>query len=617
MKSTLRALQLLSGRERRQALWVMVLLLGLNAGELVSIGLIFPFISLVMDPNIVETNKYFHWLYEQMGTANIRNFQLQIGFILLAFYIIKTAYSHYSNRYLVFYAKKIEHGILCRLLKSYLSEPYPFFMKNPASALYHRLVGEAPYVAQFIHNFLIIATETILILTILGLFLRISPPLTLLLVGSGVIIILSNVLFTSKTLKRLSTEREKCGLGRGRSTLQYLNGIKDVKIFNNEFHFLRLFSRYDEGFLKSTAEFESIKGLQQRLIEMFSVFSIIAMLMYAIYAGTEAKSMIPAISVFALGAFRMLPSLVRILSSYSIVKFLMNAIDPIYEHFVAVSKSTPPRIAEVGKEDFIGHRGERIEFQDSIELKVNHFEYESRRQTILKNIEILLPKNKTIGIAGESGTGKTSLVDILLGLNTLQSGQGEIVIDGHHTLTPESLYRFRNSIGYVPQRVFLFDAPISHNIAFGELGEDIDMKRVIEVTKIAQLYEFVDSLPEKFNTEVGEFGVKISGGQIQRLGIARALYHNPDLLILDEATSSLDNKTEADFMLSIRKIMGTKTIVIIAHRMATIQDADLIYFLENGTISAQGRFENLVKDSAGFRALASHQNLETSLQSAE
>jgi ABC-type multidrug transport system fused ATPase/permease subunit len=595
-----KAFLLLSLPERRWAVLYIALLLGVSASEFLSLSLIFPYISLIVNPDFIHSNDKIQKIYNWMAPNSISSFQIQLGLILIGIFILKTCYSFFVNRGLIFFVKRYENHLLSRLLKVYLQKPYPFFIQHPPSELYHMLVGESPYAAHYVYNFLTLISEVALVSAILALFVFVSFQSTLILTLCVVTIFTLNYLFSNKILTRLSHEREFFGLKRGRTTLQNFNGIKDVKVFNNEAFFLNQFKTFNSGLLLTDAKFDTMKSTLFRLVELLSVTSILIILIFSVYSGVSSIAIIPTIAVFAAGAFRMLPSVLKILTTLAQLKYLSNAVNRVFsvfstDHLSATTEGAPLLSAK---------RNDRIKFSHSIDINILSFSYPSRPEPILKDVHIEVLKNQSVGIIGESGSGKTTLVDILLGMNVLQNGR--IIVDNNVAIERQ-MEKFRNTIGYVPQRVFLFDTSIAHNIAFGVPESEVDVVRIREVLKIAQLDQFVDSLAEGLDTIVGEFGVKLSGGQIQRVGIARALYHDPEILVLDEATSSLDAQTELDFMNSIRLMMGKKTIFIIAHRMTTVKDCDVIYLLDGGKIAAQGSFEELIEKSENFNNLVARQ----------
>ncbi len=335
---------------------------------------------------------------------------------------------------------------------------------------------------------------------------------------------------------------------------------------------------YLDSFTKPSYEFSHYQAISstlvevpQFLVEVIAFGALLAMAMYALASeGNEVAELLPILGLYAMGALKLKPAVNIIYKSLATMKFGAAAIDNISEDLKE-------------SEQVVGIKNDykRLTLKDSLVLKGLFFAYPNTAQAALQNINIVIKANTTVGIIGATGAGKSTLVDIVLGL--LYPTQGDIIVD-NEKLSLENIRQWQNSIGYVPQSIFLADNTISSNIAFGIEKDSIDMKQVEQVAKMAQVHEFVTKLEHSYDTVIGERGVRLSGGQRQRLGIARALYHNPELLVLDEATSALDNETELEVMKAINNMSGSKTIIMIAHRLSTVERCDKIIKLEDGTI---------------------------------
>jgi len=593
-------LSLLTKKEKKATVFIIILLLFLAGSELISLGLILPFVGLIVNPELVNEGEKLNVVYKLLGADSVREFQFQIGFILITVFVLKTVFACYIDKKRIRFVKMVEHNLMSRLLRANLSNKYPFFIKHPPSALYHNLVGETPQVSIFLDKMLIIFSESAIILAVVALFLLVSAKATLLLFGAVVFVLVANFGIIRKRVNRCSKQREIFGLKRGRSSLQYLNGIKDLKIFNNESFFLKKFKEYNAKFLESEVTLNFIQRLQFRILVLTAFVSIILVLLLLVYTNLTTKQIIPVISIFATGTFRLLPSAAQVLASATVMKHSSRFIKLVHN---LLSEAESPRqevMQELQQDDIFVDKEQRLSFKQSIKVAIHSFTYESRDAKLFEDFFIEFPVNQTVGLVGGSGSGKTTLIDILLGLHVLEDG--EIRLDGS-IVNANELFKLRNNIGYVPQKVFLYDTSILNNIAFGYEGKEIDINRIAEVIEIAQLRDFIEELPQGLDAVVGEFGVKLSGGQVQRIGIARALYRDPEVIILDEATSSLDNKTEAELMDCVNRLKGQKTIIISAHRLTTIQDCDIVHFLENGKIKDSGTFQELLEKSKDFSRL--------------
>ena len=591
-------LSLFSRKEKRTLILLIFLLLCLTLSEFVSLGLIMPFLSVVMDPGIIKTHPKLKLLYKMVSANSEEQFQVILGSLLIGLFVLKTIFALYADRKRINLSKTIEHNLMCRLLRSNLLNSYPFFLKYPPSALYHNLVGETPQVAAFLANFLVFFSEVTVVFSIVILFGIVSPWITFcLVVGMGLICYLNYYLIKNK-VKKNAQQREKYGLKRGRSSLQNYNGMKDIKIFNNEFFFLKNFKEYNSNFLKTEARLMCIQQFQFRFFECMALTAILSVLMILVVGATPKEVYLPILAIFVVGFFKILPSVIKILNSVTIMKHSSIIVEQVFKLFTEPPINNDLLLQELNENDLFVNKKEKMLFHSKISIDIKTFQYESRMVNVLENFSIEFEKNKTFGLVGTSGSGKTTVIDILLGLNELSDGF--IIID-EKRIGKKHMAQLRNCIGYVPQRVFLYDTSILNNIAFGD--EEVDEERVKEVIEISQLTEFVDSLPDGLRTVVGEFGVNISGGQLQRVGIARALYLDPEILILDEATGSLDNNTEKEFMNSINPLQGKKTIIISAHRINTIKNCDEVFYLSGGKIVEHGTFKELYRNNLEFKNL--------------
>lgn len=359
------------------------------------------------------------------------------------------------------------------------------------------------------------------------------------------------------------------------AVLEALGGVKEIKVLNREQVFVEKYNEDYKDYAESNRKFKVYGMIPKPVMETISISGLLLIVCVKIALGTEASTFIPTISVFAVSAFRMLPSANRMAEYLSRIMFSKPAIDAIYHDLKEID-----RLLENGKaiEDT-----DEITFQKEIIVKDISFHYPNTEKNIFTHGNLTIPKNKSVAFIGPSGQGKTTLADIILGL--LEPQEGAVLVDGMDIR--RGMHAWNRKLGYIPQTISLLDASIKENILFGIDKEQINENRLQEALQEAQLKDFVDTLEEGLDTVIGEGGVRLSGGQRQRIGIARALYHNPEVLVLDEATSALDNETEAAVMEAIDYLAGSKTLIIIAHRLSTIQNCDLVYQIDGGEIVQQ------------------------------
>ncbi len=382
-----------------------------------------------------------------------------------------------------------------------------------------------------------------------------------------------------------------------KAAVEALNAIKEIQVYNVRSFFIERFEhavrKYTNGFVKFTV----VSGLPRFLLETILFASVLITLLMSLYFGKAPSELIPMISVIGVASLRILPSVYKIYNNFNLFQYSSNCLDIVYD----ILQETI--LKEIQEQPL---PGKLLGVKDvPIRLKNITFCYKAAPFPIFESINLTIPAHQTIAFVGESGAGKSTLIDILMGLLTPSKGA---LYYGHVAINSGNVSDYRKKIGYVPQEIFLSDDNLEANIAFGIPQDRIDHKQLENVIQISQLESLIGGLPEGVKTPVGERGVKLSGGQRQRIGIARALYHNPEILILDEATAALDGHTEAEISEAIKKLRGNITIILIAHRLTTVEYTDIIYVMDRGKIVDQGTFRELMRNSATFQKIANQKN---------
>ncbi|MBT7609966.1 MAG: ABC transporter ATP-binding protein, partial [Bacteriovoracaceae bacterium] len=372
-----------------------------------------------------------------------------------------------------------------------------------------------------------------------------------------------------------------------------LGGIKELKLHGKEELYVNDYDGVSEKCVHVTTYNTIIVHISRSFLEIMSFGIIISAVVFLVKSGQKITDFLPLLSLFAMAGLRLIPSLQQLFASITVIKANTYSLDLTFED---LKKSMQ---AELTKEKEI--KRAPYPLVKSLKLSNVDYRYSGTHQNVLNELNIEVNSNTSIGIVGPTGAGKSTLVDIILGL--LKPTSGDLIIDGNKISTKEQLKKWQASIGYVPQSIYLLDNTIAKNIAFTLEDESIDQVRLQDAARLAQLEEFILSKPDGYQTFVGERGVQISGGQRQRIGIARALYQSPSILIFDEATSALDNVTEKSIMMAINKLSKDRTIIMIAHRLTTVKDCDLILFLKNGRVTSQGSFDELVQTNSEFRKM--------------
>ena len=466
-----------------------------------------------------------------------------------------------QNRFLTNYTAYITNA----LFSSYLSQPYSFHLKKNTSELIKNIQIEISGFSAFLLALITIFIEGGFVLSILCTLIYIEPFGAL---SIGIFYGLLSLIFlkfTKKKLNQWGKLREEIDAKVSKTALEGLGGIKELLILGKTRFFINRFGEQNYFKARLNANHNTISQIPRFYLELISIIGLVSFIIMQLFQGKDSSSLITILGVFVAATFRMIPSLNRIISAIQSMKFFKNSVDIIFNEIKLNSRPL----------EFLDSQQNSI-FQNKIQFADVSFWY-NKNSDILKDINLEIKKGETIGIIGESGSGKSTFVDLLIGLHKQNSG--DILIDGVNDCQLKQSWR--NIIGYVSQTIYLTDDSIKNNIAFGVSENQINEERITALLEIVQLKKFVNNLELGFNTKVGDRGVQLSGGQRQRIGIARALYNDPDILILDEATASLDTDTETKVMESIYGLKGEKTIIIIAHRLSTLEICDTVYEIKD------------------------------------
>jgi ABC-type multidrug transport system fused ATPase/permease subunit len=585
-------LDLLSPSEQKNALFLLFMVVIMALLDVIGVASIMPFIAVMTNPELVESNIILNNIYKNFNFKSQHDFLFALGvmvFILLVFSLIFKAITTYAQTR---FALMLEYSIGKRLVSGYLHQPYSWFLNRHSADLGKTILSE---VANLINGGIIplmifmaqsaVAFGLLLLLLLVDAQLAVSVCAVL---GSAYFMVFQ---LMSSGLKNLGEERILANQQRYKAVSEAFGASKEVKVGGLEQTYTQLFARPAEIYAKGQAKTQVIAELPRFLLEAIAFGGMLLVMLYLmVHSGSFAKAL-PVLALYALAGYRLLPALQQMYASLIRLRFLGPALDAMHKDLK-------------GLEDYSQHSIPIISMsmKQGIDLSQVVYTYPGAHQTALKNISLFIPANTTVGLVGSTGSGKTTTIDVILGLLEPQSGR--LSVDGH-SISPANKRMWQKSIGYVPQHIYLSDDTVAANIAFGIDPKEINLHAVERAAKIANLHEFVSKdLPQGYQTTVGERGVRLSGGQRQRIGIARALYHSPQVLILDEATSALDNLTEQAVMEAVNSLNHEITIILIAHRLTTVIKCDQIFFLEKGEIKSQGTFEELFNNDLGFRAMA-------------
>lgn len=571
---------ILDRRQKTKIAGLVVLILIGGLLETLGVSLILPLLTAILDEESFAANKYVIYIMNLLGVNSVRNFIYILLFALVFMYIFKAAYLIW----LTYVQSKFVNRNRCRcttnLLSQYLHKPYEYYLYAETSTIVRTIYGDMDNIFNLLLQCMGLTAELVVCFCLGTFLLFLDFKMMVVVVG----LLLATTIFITKVikprLKYVGEQSRYAQAGLYKWILQSAAGIKEVKVQNKEDYFTGQYRNSAADYAYYQVRNNVYTNLPRLLIESIAIVGVLLYVAGSMAAGVNLASLLPLISAFALAAMRLLPSVNRVNTYIANIAYYESALNYIYDN---VNAEEMGRQEELDAYRLANPNTIPITLEKEIKLENITFAYPNTERKIFDKANMIIPVGKSIGVVGPSGSGKTTIVDVLLGLLKLQEG----------TITSDDRNIFDNyeawlaHVGYIPQTIYMLDDTVRNNIAFGVKEEDIDDTRIWEVLEQAQMKQFVEELPEGLDARIGERGIRISGGQRQRLGIARALYHNPELLVFDEATSALDNDTEMAIMEAIDMLHGQKTMVIIAHRLRTIENCDIIYEVKDGKISLE------------------------------
>lgn len=545
--------------------------------ELLGVAVFQPFVNIIMMPDSIQENPYLARIYQMFGCSTTESFLTVVALGIIVIYVVKNVYLWVEQNLIMKFTYGIQQKLSTRLLTTYLSEPYTFHLNKNIAELQRSMQEDTGLFTQVLMHTLQLVAEVVVCI-VLGVYLfTVSNSITVVIVG---LLILCVVLFTKITKRFTEQLGKEAQVYKGKLyqwVNQSLGGVKEVKVLNREEFFVSSYKKYYGLYIKGVRINRLLSITPKYMVEAVCMTGLlIAIIIKLNFGHGELENFIPQLATFAVAAFRLLPSVGRINEHVNNILYAVPSVDLIYGDLKGIEDYQESKGEEEGKE---------WSFEHGITAKHITYAYPNTDTNVLEDANCIIPKGKTVAFIGSSGAGKTTMADIILGL--LAPQRGKILVDDIDVF--KNLTMWHHQIGYIPQVIYLSDDTIRNNIAFGIHEDQIDEEAVRTALKKAQLAEFVDTLPDGLDTIVGDRGVRLSGGQRQRIGIARALYHDPEILVLDEATSALDNETETAVMEAIESLQGSKTMIIIAHRLTTIQNADIIYEVGDGKVTERSK----------------------------
>lgn len=593
MKTIKKLLYLLTPGERKRVGLLMLMIMIMALLDMAGVASIMPFMAIMVNPGFIESNSIIKGMYDLsliFGVENKDQFLFASGILVFLLLIISLSFKAFTIYFQTRFIQLREHSIGKRLVEGFLHQPYIWFLNQHSAELGKTVLSEVSFVVGkgLLPMINLIAQSTV---TIALLILIISTNLKL-----GIIIIftfgLSYILIytiTRNLLNKIGEQRLKANELRFNTVIESFGAIKEIKVAGLEKIFINKFSHPSLISASHTATSQIISHIPRFALEAVAFGGMLLVILFLVSKSGTFLDVVPIIALYAFAGYRLMPALQQIFSSVAQMRFVGPSLDKLCSDLKNLKLSN------------INEDNNTMEVKSSLSLENIYFNYPNSSRTALKNINLKIPARSKVGLAGVTGSGKTTLVDIILGL--LQPNEGKIKVDDKF-IDQKNVRAWQKSIGYVPQQIFLSDDTLTANIAFGVNPKDIDKKAVEEAAKIANLHEFINKdLPLKYDTLIGERGIRLSGGQRQRIGLARALYHKPKILIFDEATSALDNLTEEQVMRAVQNIEKKMLIIMIAHRLSSLKQCDIIYVLERGELKSKGKFEELIKTNSIFKSL--------------
>jgi ATP-binding cassette, subfamily B, bacterial PglK len=584
-------LDLLTPTERKRGLLLLGMILAMALLDMIGVASIMPFMAVLANPELVETNSILNAAYTSLGFTDPQWILFALGILVFVLLMVSLAFKALTTYAQLRFTLMREYSIGKRLVEGYLHQPYSWFLSRHSADLGKTILSE---VSTVINNGVIpmmnLIAQGALALALLTLLVLIDPKLAVIV---GITLTTAYALIFKATrsyLVRIGIERVKANQGRFTAVSEAFGASKEVKVGGLEQAYIQRFSDPAEIYARNTATAQVIAQLPRFALEAVAFGGMLLVVLYLMAQSGSFATALPIIALYAFAGYRLMPTVQQIYGAVTQLRFAGPALDALHADLMSL------------KPAYANPSQDAIALKQAITLNNIQFRYPNTPQLALQKLSLTIHAKSTVGLVGATGSGKTTTVDLILGL--LEAQEGTLEVDGQ-AITDHNRRSWQRAIGYVPQQIYLADDTVAANIAFGLDAKDIDQVAVERAAKIANLHEFVfNELPQQYQTTVGERGIRLSGGQRQRIGIARALYHNPQVLILDEATSALDNLTEQAVMEAVHNLGREITIVLIAHRLSTVKACDTIFLLEKGELKGQGTFEELTQVNEQFRAMA-------------
>jgi ATP-binding cassette, subfamily B, bacterial PglK len=588
--------------KKTDLLLIVLLFVVISLLDAIGIGLIGPFISLAVKPETIANDGWISTVYRYFGMQSIKQFIAYLGMVVVILFCCKSFFYYHIQNYVLKFCYTQQVWLRLRMLRTYLSLPYTFYLKTNSAQIIQNIGNESANFTYLIAIPLLNSIANLFVLTVL-LLLMIKTDF---LATVGILGLLLVAILPFHYYRHKVARWGKEGLEANTETIRIVNhaigGLKVTKLIGCESFFEEQLVAQANKYARAASRFHSFQQLPRIVVETLLIAFVVGFVSLSLLLVERSEHLISVLSIFAIASVRIIPSASQLLTSMGVLRNNEPTLDRIYldlkeletpealKHAKMYRRNSKKNSHRTLRNDLNYSQHSAISFTNKIEIDSIDYLYPDAAVKSLTDTSLTIHKGEAIALIGKSGAGKTTLVDVFLGL--LIPEAGDIQVDGKSIY--QDLRSWQNSIGYIPQSVFLMDDTLARNIAFGVPDDLIDIQKLTMAIELAQLSDLVAQLPEGIDTFVGENGVRLSGGQRQRIGIARALYYDREILVLDEATSALDNETEGLISKALREIGSSKTTIVIAHRLTTVEHCDRIYEMSNGKILRSGSYQEIV-----------------------
>ncbi len=580
MKKILNKIFILLDKKQKRFMIVLVIMMLIGAIlEACSVAVIIPVINIIIDKDAIESSRIMSRVFELSHISDVKVFAVLVMVLLILMFVIKNIYLYIQQKVLYNYIYTNQFSTSERMMRNYIRRNYEYFLTADTAVIQRTITSDVNNMYALILSLLTLVSEVIVFIA-LAVFLLFTDWRMTVFVAT---LLAVTLLVIKIVIKPMMYKAGKDNQDYYSSLFKWINesvtGIKDIKIGGRERFFVNEYIRYGTGYVDAVQKYTLYSNVPRLIIEVVCISGMVLYFIFLYLTGQNSEAILSVLGAVGVALARLMPCANRINNQLNNIAyfepFLMGVSDNLQDEISG--ENTDLSVIDIPKE--------KLEIKNGIELKNICYKYPETSKYILQDASIEVKVGEAIGIVGTTGAGKSTIVDVMLGL--LRPEKGQVLADGKDVLTKENYRKYLKNIGYIPQNIFMLDDTIKHNIAFGVPDDEIDENRLWEVIKEAQLEDFIKGREDGLDANIGERGIQISGGQIQRIGIARALYDDPEVLVLDEATSALDGETEKAVMESINILHGKKTLVIIAHRLQTIEKCDHVYRIENGVATRE------------------------------